>query len=63
MPTKNSTVDGDALIEQLRLLPEPEALALYSDLTPKLKWLARQRTTGQRRQAIIAHHLIIRSRS
>jgi hypothetical protein len=63
MPTNDTTVEGDALIEQLRVLPEPAALALYSDLTPRLKWLARQRTTGRRREAIIAHHLITRTRS
>jgi hypothetical protein len=54
--------DIDAVIERLRVLPEPESLEFYSQLSPKLQWLARQRTTGQRRQALIAYHAITLSR-
>ena len=60
MPANDTNTEGDALIENLAKLPESEALTLYSNLSPRLKWLARRRTTGRRREAIIAHHLMIR---
>jgi len=63
MPTNDTTVDPDALIEQVRMLPEAEALDFYGRLTPRLQWLARQRTTGRRLHAIIAHHLRTRNRA
>jgi hypothetical protein len=50
--------DSDALLERLGTLPEPEALEFYSQLSPKLQWLVRQRATGQRRNALIAFHAI-----
>jgi hypothetical protein len=46
------------LIERLNSLTEREALECYSQLTPKLQWLARQGTVGKRREALIAHHAI-----
>lgn len=63
MPNYDRNLEGEALLEQLLSLPENEALALYSSLTPRLKWLARRQTTGQRREAIITHHLVIRDRN
>lgn len=50
--------DIDALIERLRVLPESKALEVYSQLSPKQQWLARQRTTGKLRLALIAYHAI-----
>jgi hypothetical protein len=50
--------DSDALIERVGLLPEAEALAFYSQLSPKLQWLARKRATGERRNALMVHHAI-----
>jgi hypothetical protein len=49
---------SDELIKRLSTLPEAEALECYSQLTPRLQWLARQRTVGKRREALIAHHVI-----
>jgi hypothetical protein len=54
--TLATPVDADVLIERLRVLPEPESLEFYSQLSPKLQWLARQRMTGQRQKALIAYH-------
>jgi hypothetical protein len=72
MPTDNPSAqtrasggdpDADTLIDRVRELPEPQALEFYSQLPPRLQWLARQRTTGQRRKALIAHHVITAGRS
>jgi len=57
-PVAPIDADPDALIERLSLLPERESLEFYSQLSPKLQWLARQRTTGKRRKALIAHHAV-----
>jgi hypothetical protein len=54
--------DPDVLIERLCELPEPLALEFYSQLAPRLQWLARQKTTGQRRAALIARHVITAGR-
>jgi hypothetical protein len=54
--------ESDGLIDRLAELPEPQALEFYSQLSPRLQWLARQRTTGQRRKALIAHHVITAGR-
>jgi hypothetical protein len=53
-----SDPDSDSLVDRLRELPELQALEFYSQLSPRLQWLARQRTTGQRQAALIAHHLL-----
>jgi hypothetical protein len=53
--------EADALLAQLHALPEAEALRLYARLSPRLQWLARQRTTGQRRSALIVHHALTRA--
>ncbi len=50
--------DGEALLASLNTLPEPEALHRYQMLSPKLQWLARRRATGQRRAALIVHHVL-----
>jgi hypothetical protein len=49
--------EGDALIERIHTLPEAEALRCYARLTPRWQWIARQRTTGPRRTALIMHHI------
>jgi hypothetical protein len=65
-PTQTRTIardaDLDQVIDRLRELPEPQALEFYSQLAPKLQWLARQKLTGKRRTALIAHHVITASR-
>jgi hypothetical protein len=53
--------EADALLAQVYVLPEAEALRLYARLSPRLQWLARQRTTGQRRSALIVHHALMRA--
>jgi hypothetical protein len=53
--------EADALLAQVHALPEAEALRLYARLSPRLQWLARQRTTGQRRAALIVHHALSRA--
>ena len=53
--------EADALLAQVHVLPEPEALRLYGRLSPRLQWLARQRETGQRRSALIVHHALTRA--
>ena len=50
--------DPEALLASLDTLPEPAALHYYEMLSPKLQWLARCRTTGQRRAALIVHHAL-----
>lgn len=57
-PTSNVNVDVEVLLERVRMLPETEALELYSQLSPKLQWLVRQRASGQRREALIVHHAL-----
>lgn len=65
-PTQTHSIagdaDGDSLIDRICELTEPQALAFYSQLSPRLQWLARRRTTGQRRAALIAHHVITAGR-
>jgi hypothetical protein len=51
-------VEGEALIEQIQTLPEPEALQYYGRLSPRLQWLVRRRATGARRAALIVHHAL-----
>lgn len=53
--------EAEALLAQVHVLPEPEALRLYGRLSPRLQWLARQRATGQRRSALIVHHALTRA--
>jgi hypothetical protein len=53
--------EADALLAQVHLLPEAEALRLYARFSPRLQWLARQRTTGPRRAALIEHHALTRA--
>jgi len=53
--------EADALLAQVHVLPEAEALRLYARLSPRLQWLARQRTTGPRRSALIVHHALTRT--
>jgi hypothetical protein len=53
--------ETDALLQQVHVLPEAEALLLYARLSPRLQWLARQRTSGPRRSALIVHHALTRS--
>lgn len=49
--------DADsAMIEQIKTLPEPEALLAYAAMSSRLQWLTRQRTSGPRRAALIEHH-------
>jgi hypothetical protein len=60
--TRGGDPDADELIDLLRQLPEPQALEFYSQLAPRLQWLARQKMTGQRRAALIAHHVITAGR-
>jgi hypothetical protein len=50
--------DHDTVIEQVRTLPEPEALRRYTGLPPQLQWLVRRRMTGDRRSALILHHAL-----
>jgi hypothetical protein len=57
-PFARAGADDDALIERLRALPEPEALRCYTQLTPRLQWIVRQRMTGSRRTALIVHHAV-----
>jgi hypothetical protein len=54
----SSEPEADALLRQVHLLPEAEALQLYARLSPRLQWLARQRTSGPRRSALIVHHAL-----
>jgi hypothetical protein len=63
-PTRPEGQDiaSNEVLVRLRNLPEAQALALYSQLAPKLQWLARQGTTGQRRLALITHHMVIAAR-
>jgi hypothetical protein len=58
LPTMDPSADIDVLLEHMRMLPEPEALKFYSQLSPKLQWLVRQRATGQRRDAVIVYHAV-----
>jgi hypothetical protein len=60
--TTVSETDSAGLIDRLCELPEPQALEFYSQLSPRLQWLARQGTTGQRRAALIARHLMTAGR-
>ncbi len=53
--------EADALLQQVHVLPEAEALQLYARLSPRLQWLARQRTSGPRRSALIVHHALTHS--
>jgi hypothetical protein len=53
-----ATSEVDALLAPLYTLPESEALKHYACLSPRLQWIARQRTTGQRRVTLIVHHAI-----
>jgi hypothetical protein len=53
----------DHVLDRLRELPEPQALEFYNQLGPRLQWLARLRTTGRRRQALIAHHVGMAARA
>jgi hypothetical protein len=54
-----ATPEIEALLAPLTTLPEPEALKHYARLSPRLQWIARQRTTGQRRASLIVHHVIL----
>jgi hypothetical protein len=41
--TLATPVDADVLIERLRVLPEPESLEFYSQLSPKFNgWRAKE---------------------
>ena len=55
-PAPDSDVDGEALVERLRGLPEAEAVRCYAGLSSRWQWFVRQRLTGLRRAALIAHH-------
>ena len=57
-PPLDAGSEGDALIERIRTLPEPEALRCYAGLSPGLQWIARQRATGPRRTALSVFHAI-----
>ncbi len=54
----SADTEADALIERIHTLPESEALHCYAQLSPRLQWLARMRTSGARRAALIVHHAI-----
>jgi hypothetical protein len=56
--TPDVKADIDALLERVRMLPEAEALEFYSQLSPKLQWLVRQKATGQRRDAVMVYHAV-----
>jgi hypothetical protein len=55
--------EADALLAQVYVLPEAEALRLYARLSPRMQWLARQRTCGPRRSALIVHHALTQAHS
>jgi hypothetical protein len=67
MPTDNDTsaqtggspsdVDINVVLARLGEVPEAVALEIYSQLSPRLQWLARQMMTGPRRKVLIEHHL------
>ncbi len=50
--------ESETLLAEVERLPESEALLLYARLSPRLQWLARQRSSGPRRSALIVHHAL-----
>jgi ribosomal protein S4 len=72
MPTENDSIQNSAkdadvgfieVLTRMRELPEALALEIYSQLNPRLQWLARQMMSGSRRRALIVHHLRTNGRS
>lgn len=55
---RSADPEGETLLAEVQSLPEPEALRLYARLSPRLQWLARQRSNGPRRSALIVHHAL-----